>query len=575
MTATARIRCTIGLRITVGLLLAIAMAGAAHAAPKPDAEQIGAAITNYGNKWLADHAQAGHAVHWRTETDPQQARWEGDVYVCRFEGAVIPTAAGATQGTLFTGELRIHIDQNDGALRCDAPGAMQFGLPTGIAELRARFPEATTGTGGGGWTQLLHLKLTSQERPYDPENPLGPIQSGTFAVPGDGELRITYTYRIHDYAPLGGLGWDHGRGPTRYLPGSDGRSVRTPTVDPPPGGTVTCVDDQRRCGPMPAVSASLTPRGIPAGFANAIYGTQLADYQELTVEFRPDGGRPAPPTTPTPPPQTGGGPVAGLLTASGLPYTDAGDGDFAVPFDNDVTVYVQQYEETLRGYTPLGEMPGGNRANQGLWAIEALRLNYSDPLGRLSLYQSEGNTLDLYWECQAPMSVASGPYVKSIAQVGAKQVPRWQAVARNAEPEDISYLYPGGDDDALLAHLKALLRTAGLPFEESEHAAEVVYRNDVTVFFQVYNGTAWIYAYAGGMPGGTDAGRAEVAIEFLKRNWEDPVGRLSLDGDGDVVWECQVPMAYLTSDFLKSIGATAAGQVGAIIEQYGAVPFGG
>lgn len=289
--------------IAVAVLM-LGITGVCQAQVRPDAEQIGAALTNYGNKWLADHGQAGHTVHWRTDTDPQQARWEGDVYVCRFEGAVIPTAAGATQGSYFSGELRVYVDPNDGALRCEAPGAMQFGLPVAIGELRARFPESTAGTGGGGWTQLLHLKLDSQQRPYDPENSLGPIQSGTFAVPGPGELRITYSYRVHDYAPLGGLDWDLGRGPTRYLPGNDGRSVRTPPVDPPLGGNVTLVHDQRRCDYMPMVSASLTPRGIPAGFANAIYGTQLADYQELTVEFCPDAGASAPPTGPGTVPET-------------------------------------------------------------------------------------------------------------------------------------------------------------------------------------------------------------------------------------------------------------------------------
>lgn len=309
-------------RFISAVTLALMLAGAAEAI-KPDAEQVGAVITNYGNKWLATHVHAGYTTHWRTDTDPQQARWEGDVYVCRFEGAVIPTTPGAIQGTLFSGELRIYVDPDDGALKCDAPGA-QFGLLALSSDLRVKFPHSTSGADSSGWTQLLHLTLNSNERGYSPDNPLGPIQAGTFAVPGPGELRITYSYRVHDYGPLGGLDWDLGRGPTRDLPGIGTSRVRTPELDPPPGGTVTLLYDKRRCGPMPKVSASLTPRAVPAGFANAIYGKQLADYQELTVAFRPDGAANAPVTgtSPTTAPSVPTAPVApsspqGATTATG------------------------------------------------------------------------------------------------------------------------------------------------------------------------------------------------------------------------------------------------------------------
>jgi hypothetical protein len=83
----------------------------------------------------------------------------------------------------------------------------------------------------------------------------------------------------------------------------------------------------------------------------------------------------------------------------------------------------------------------------------------------------------------------------------------------------------------------------------------------------------WTFSYTGGMPGATLAEQGQVAIELLKRNWDDPLGRLSVDADLDVVWEAQVPSDFLTPDYFAILAATAATQVGDFINTYGRIPF--
>jgi hypothetical protein len=62
--------------------------GAAEAV-KPTAEQVAAALANYGSKWMDAHESPGHTLHLNTLTDPGEAYWDGDSYVCKFEGAAI------------------------------------------------------------------------------------------------------------------------------------------------------------------------------------------------------------------------------------------------------------------------------------------------------------------------------------------------------------------------------------------------------------------------------------------------------------------------------------------------------
>jgi hypothetical protein len=283
-----RIGVRVGVWFAAVSAVLFALAGVAGAGVRPDADQVAAALSNYGSKWLTDHAQTGHSTHFRTQTEPDQSRWDGDAYVCRFEGASIPNAPGATEGALFPGELWVYFDPDTGALRCVAKGTYEFGVPTAVSELRARFPDGAPGTVSQNWTQLLHVSLSSEQRPYDPDHPLGPIQTGTFAVPAAGGIRITYSWLVHADSNIGGLEWDHGKGPTGDWPGADGTMLSRPDPLPGPGGMRTWQTDGRRVEPMAQVTATLTPRGMKAGFALGNMGTQLADRQELTVEYCPD-----------------------------------------------------------------------------------------------------------------------------------------------------------------------------------------------------------------------------------------------------------------------------------------------
>jgi len=270
-----------------------------------------------------------------------------------------------------------------------------------------------------------------------------------------------------------------------------------------------------------------------------------------------------------------GGAIRELLAATNLIYNDEGDGSFGIPYDNGVTIHAHQYEDFLRLYGELGELPRGDAAEQGRLALEALRFNYTDPVGRISLWDRGEEGRWLYWECQVPMSSATGDYLATIALVGANQVARWDQVLAGQMPGEPSELYPGGDEATLLARLKQQIEAADLHYEEGESYFKLPYDNDVDVYTQIYKGVVYTYAYTGGMPGANEAEQGQIAIALLKRNWADPFGRLSLDGDFDLVWESQVPADFLTPDYLAIIGATAATQVADFLEVYGRVPFNG
>ncbi|MFP4248836.1 MAG: trypsin-like peptidase domain-containing protein [Armatimonadota bacterium] len=279
-----------------------------------------------------------------------------------------------------------------------------------------------------------------------------------------------------------------------------------------------------------------------------------------------------------PPPLIPGKAVRELLATTDLHFEEAGTGSFSIPYDNDVTITAHQYEDFLRLYSILGELPGGNRLLQGAAALEALRFNYTDPVGRLSLHQPDDDTLLLYWECQVPISLASGQYLKTIADVGANQVARWEEVLNAQQPGEPSDLYPGGTDEELAAmteRLRSQIDGAALQYEQVDDNFKLPYDNEVTVYSRIYKGMVWTYSYTGGIPGETRAEQGQIAIELLKRNWEDPIGRLSLDSDYDLLWESQVPSEFLTPDYFAILGATAATQVADFTEQYGVIPFNG
>ncbi len=279
-----------------------------------------------------------------------------------------------------------------------------------------------------------------------------------------------------------------------------------------------------------------------------------------------------------PPPAIPGKALRDLLAATDLTFEEPEAGNFAIPYDNDVTIVAHEYEDFLRLHCDLGQLPGGSRLLQGYCAMEALRFNYTDPVGRLSLWDRGENGLVLYWECQVPMSMATGDYLRTIADIGANQVARWGAVLRAEQPGEPSELYPGGTEEeiaTMVEGLKQQIEQAGLNFEQTETTFEMPYDNEVTVRSTIYKGMVWTYAYTGGMPGQSPADQGQIAIELLKRNWDDPLGRLSLDSDTDLVWETQVPSSFLTPDYMAILSATAASQVADFIEQYDKIPFNG
>jgi len=275
-----------------------------------------------------------------------------------------------------------------------------------------------------------------------------------------------------------------------------------------------------------------------------------------------------------PPPPLPGKIVRDLLDGTDLNYEEVDTGIFSLPFEGDVTVLTHEYDDFLRVFVDLGEMPGDTKLLQGLCALEALRFNYTDPVGRLSVTGNEG-AYSLYWECQTPISAASPEYLGMLIRTGANQAQRWQQLMNAENPPEPTDLYPGGDDDALTPKLEQHIKTAGLTYEAKEGYFLIPYDNDVNVVSRIFQGMALTQAYTGGMPGETTAGQAVAAIELLKRNWDDPLGRLSLDEDNDVVWESQVPFDFLTSDYLAIVSSTCANQVADFWEQYGKVAFNG
>jgi hypothetical protein len=270
--------------------------------------------------------------------------------------------------------------------------------------------------------------------------------------------------------------------------------------------------------------------------------------------------------------------VRDLLAATDLSYDEPETGSFSIPYEGGVTITAHQYEDFLRLYCMIGELPGGNRLLQGYAALEALRANYTDPVGRMSIHGLEDGALMLYWECQVPISLASGQYLRTIADVGQNQVKRWEAALRAEQPGEPTEFYPGGTEEELAAmteRLKQQIEEVELVYEQVDDNFKLPYDNDVTVYSRIYKGMVWTYSYTGGMPGESRAEQGQIAIELLKRNWEDPLGRLSLDADYDLLWEAQVPSAFLTPDYFAIVSATASTQVADFKEQYGEIPFNG
>lgn len=260
--------------------------------------------------------------------------------------------------------------------------------------------------------------------------------------------------------------------------------------------------------------------------------------------------------------------VEELLAASGLTYSHVEGSVYELPFDNDVTVYVEDFDDLLRVYVVFGEM-------QTELALPALRFTYFDPVGRFSVGRT-GGVEKLYWEAQVPMGVASGDYLKDLCIIAANQIERFVEYVRDedAELEPPTDLYPGGDEEQLFAQLQRVVAGSELKYDVyDEDTFKIPFDNDVDVYANIYNGVAYIHSYTGGIPADDLDEAAQAAMEMLRFNWRDPIGRVALDDDFDVVWECQVPMSYLSSDYFYIVCNIASTQVAEFWEAFGRFPF--
>jgi len=277
--------------------------------------------------------------------------------------------------------------------------------------------------------------------------------------------------------------------------------------------------------------------------------------------------------------QEPGSRIAQILEASGLYYDDEGEGVFSLPYDNDLTVYMHEYQDFMRSYVNLGYLPGDDVAEQGESALTALRLNFDDFGGRLSVYENDDDEYVLYWECQIPLSEATAAFAAFMGQTGAQQAAYWQAQLEDPDADKPTGYELPGDEHEQFELLGELLEQTGLIYErdDEDECYMLPYENgeELDIWMQIYKGTVWTYTYLGGMPGEDAEDYGRIAIELLQRNWDDPFGRLSLDDDFDLLWESQVPVDFLTADYLAIIVNTCANQAADFWEEYGYTPLNG
>lgn len=276
-----------------------------------------------------------------------------------------------------------------------------------------------------------------------------------------------------------------------------------------------------------------------------------------------------------PPPPIPGRAIRALLANSDLAYTQEGAGTFVITPRGGLPVNAHEYDDFLRVYVNLGELPGENPYLQGCAALAALRFNYEDPVGRLSVWDKDG-TYELYWEAQVPMSAANTGYLATLTAAGSRQAVRWGQFMSLEELAEVSDLYPGGDEAKLTTRLEKQIKATGLKYEKKEDKYfQLPYEGDVSVFASIFQGLVYIRSYTGGMPGANLRQQGQNAIGALKRNWDDPLGRLALDGDNDLVWEAQVPAAFITPDYFAILAATCSSQLADFWEAYGHVDLNG
>ena len=286
----------------------------------------------------------------------------------------------------------------------------------------------------------------------------------------------------------------------------------------------------------------------------------------------------ASPAESDPTPVKPGANVKSLLEAAKLKFKAADNNIFDVPYDDNLTVHVHQYQDFLRAYVKFGEIPGADLNAQGATALQALTFNYDDPVGRLSLWQhdeDDGTHRDLYWECQIPMSVATSDYVRTLVDCADVQAGNWQKLMKGETAGNTDFGYPGGDEDQLLAKLKGIITAAKLKMTEDDKRFLIDYDNNVTVRAKIWKGMIYTYSYVSGMMGSTPESRGRRALEFLKRNWNDDFGRLALTDKDDLVWESQVPASFMTPDYFAILAGSCSSSVADFWKAFGKRPLNG
>jgi S1-C subfamily serine protease len=273
-----------------------------------------------------------------------------------------------------------------------------------------------------------------------------------------------------------------------------------------------------------------------------------------------------------------GATVKSLLEEAGLEFKEEEDGIFSLPYEDNVNVKAHQWKDFFRVFVRFGEIPGKDLEGKGETALKALAFNYDDPVGRLSLWkhdEEDEQHMDLYWECQIPMSAASPKYVRILADVADSQAVNWQKLLRAENLEAPNFAYPGGELEELLPRLKAIIQATKLKFSEAEEYFSIKYDNEVTVHASIYKGMIYTHCYVSGMLGLTPQSQGRRALAFLEWNWYDDFGRLALDTDRDLVWESQVPYNFMTPDFFAILCETGSGQVADFWNAFGRVPLNG
>ncbi|MFW6438102.1 MAG: S1 family peptidase [Armatimonadota bacterium] len=238
---------------------------------------------------------------------------------------------------------------------------------------------------------------------------------------------------------------------------------------------------------------------------------------------------------------------------------------FIVSPPGGTAVRVRQTRSVISAEIDLGRLHVGN-------AIDALRSNYSDPVGACALKPHEGSDR-LVWVARISAEAATADYLDYVIRTGVLQTARWQQIAAGQEPEYPYAHYPSGDEDELTSELAAIVHRSGLPTESSGQFHKIDPDADVPVFVNEFRGMAYIHAYSGGMPGSGEAEQEQIARTLVRRNWELRLGRLSLDQHLDLAWEAQVPVEHLTAECLSALVRICQDEVARLRSEHGSIPF--